>query len=257
MARVLSQALMIVVGGSSWGVCLGPSEGSLSESDEKFPGPAPDLPTDTDYYYDEAEVPHAMSLPMPSSGQRQNLTGQTRPRDAMSSPPNLSGAPIPGLNMSATDFPGRELAESTWDPAIWDFYRILMIYLWVEHHQSVGVALCLAILSAIYTFLAALPHLLPCCRRCRRRPPPDPTPSAPPIPSLGHTFSPAGRGGTGVTFEFFPPNCPRCGRVMALRFAQSGSSSNHAFWGCPQYRMPVGACSGTRDARVLVITRFE
>ena len=60
MARVLSQALLIVVGGSSWVGCISQPEGTPPDQKETLSKPAYGPPTDTDYYYDEAEVPNAM-----------------------------------------------------------------------------------------------------------------------------------------------------------------------------------------------------
>ena len=106
MARVLSQALLIVVGGSSWVIGISQSEGSPPDQNETLANLTQDLPTDTDYYYDEAEVPNAMSPRMSAPLQRQNMTGPTRPRDDLSSPPNSSGAPTPDLTLRRQTFRG-------------------------------------------------------------------------------------------------------------------------------------------------------
>ena len=199
MARVLSQALVLVVGGSSLVSGAGQAQGALPEREESHPEPEFEYPTDTDYYYDKAGDPQATAQKVPDPLQRQNSTGPTDLPHNSSSPPNLSGAPQSGSNLTAAGDFGHKVVEPTWysawwyptwarDPSILEFYQTSMIYLWVEHHQSVGVALCLCILSSMYTFLAA------CCRRGRLVGPPEPIPTAPPGPSLGQTFVPAGRG---------------------------------------------------------------
>ena len=32
-----------------------------------------------------------------------------------------------------------------------------------------------------------------------------------------------------------PPNCPKCGKHMVIRKAQTGPNAGHSFWGCPGY----------------------
>ena len=240
------------------------SPGSLPEHDESYLKSVFGPPADTDYDYYEAEVPNAVPQRVPDPLLRQNTSGPTRVPHNSSSPPNFSGAPQFGSNVTAAGDFGRKVEEPGWlsawwyptwarDPVISEFYQTSMIYLWVEYHQSVGVALCLLILSTVYTALAA------CCRRGGRTDPSEPLPTAPPASFMGQTLPQAARGGTNVSFEYFPPNCPRCGRSMNIRHVQSGASSGHAFWGCPMYKFGPGleACSGTRDAKVWVITRFE
>ena len=123
-----------------------------------------------------------------------------------------------------------------------------LLFLWIEHFQSVGVALVLCLLSTVYTLVWRW------CFRSAASEEPGPLPSAPPPSPGALSTTPAGRGGTEVTFEYRQPACPRCGRPMTIRHLSGGST---VFWGCPQYRATVAACSGTRDVFVRSVVRFE
>ena len=102
MARVLSQALVMVIGGSSWVGGADLSPGSLPEHDESYLKSVFGPPADTDYDYYEAEVPNAMPQRVPDPLLRQNTSGPTRVPHNSSRPPNSSGAPQFGSNVPCT-----------------------------------------------------------------------------------------------------------------------------------------------------------